>query len=169
MLKLAGLFIIVASSAKIGFDFAKKYSDRTSIIKSFIAVLEKTKNEINFSNCIITDALTTAADVKSTLVKNLIAFICDCVKKFGITPEEAVDLYIKDNSSMLEKNDMEIIKRFFSLSGKGDKDGEIKNIENAVENLKLNLHTATEDEKKYVKLYRTGGILAGFVIAIILA
>ena len=44
-----------------------------------------------------------------------------------------------------------------------------ENISNTVDNIKSHLNEALEDEKKYVKIFRTSGVLAGFLIAIILA
>ena len=169
MIKILGFLIIVASSAKIGFDLSQKYSDRTKELRGFISVLERIKNEISFSNCIITDALVKASNVKSQTIRNMVKNISEKIEEKNISLADAFNTYIKENPMALDKKDTDEISRFFSMFGSGDREDEIKNINNSVINLKNNLQTAMEDEKRYVKLFRTGGVLAGFLIAIILA
>ena len=169
MIKILGFFIIVASSAKIGFDLSEKYCNRTKEIKAFIRVLEKIKGEISFSNCIITDTLARIEDIKCQKIKNMIEYILKKVEDEKITLKVAFEKFTKENTLSLEKNDIDEIMRFFASFGNGDRDDEINNIANTVSVLNTNLQTAIEDEKKYVKLFRTSGILAGCLIAIILA
>ena len=169
MIKILGFLIIVASSSKIGFDLSQKYSDRTKELRGFISVLERIKNEISFSNCIITDALVKASNVKSQTISSMVKNISKKIEEKNISLSDAFNTYIKENSIALDKKDTDEISRFFSIFGSGDREDEIKNINNSVINLKNNLQTAIEDEKKYVKLFRTGGVFAGFLIAIILA
>lgn len=169
MIKILGFLIIVASSAKIGFDLSEKYCNRTKEIKAFINVLEKIKNEISFSNCIITDALSNSVNVKCKTIYKMIEYIVKKVEEDKSTLVDAFHSFINENSVAFEKEDMEEITRFFSLFGSGDRDDEIKNITNTLTNMKAHLQTAIENEKKYVKLFRTSGILAGCLIAIILA
>lgn len=169
MIKILGFLIIVASSAKIGFDLSEKYCNRTKEIKSFISVLEKIKNEISFSNCIITDALIKASKVKSKTVQNMVTYISKKVEDEKMALTDAFGMYIRENTMAFDKGDIDEINRFFSVFGSGDREDEIKNISNTVTNMKAHLQTAVEDEKKYVRLFRTSGVLAGFLIAIILA
>lgn len=170
MIKILGFLIIVASSAKIGYDLSEKYSNRTKELKAFVNVLERIRNEISFSNCVISDALIKACDVKSRAVNNMIKLVSETVREKGITLHEAFNTYIKmDNTSSLNSRDIEEISRFFLMVGSGDREDEIKNINNTIVNIKSNLQSALDDEKRYVKLFRTSGVLAGFLIAIILA
>lgn len=169
MVKIIGFLIILASSAKIGFDLSQKYCNRTKEIKAFINVLEKIKNEISFSNCIITDALLKASEVKCSVVRDMVTYIHKKVEEEKLILSEAFEDFIKKNETAFTKSDTDEILRFFSTFGSGDREDEIKNISNTVYNLNNNLHSAVEDEKKYVKLFRTSGVLAGCLISIILA
>lgn len=170
MVKFIGFIIIVASCAKIGFDLSQKYCKRTSNLKLLINVLERVKNEISFANCVITDALLKAVDGKSNTISNMVCSILKSVSERSVTLDNAFTHYISNNEELLlERNDIEEITRFFSAFGSGDSDDEIKNIDNTISNLKLLLNEAMDDEKRYVKLFRTSGVLAGFLIAIILA
>ncbi len=169
MIKLIGFIIIVISSTKIGFDLSAKYIFRVRDLKAFISVLEKIKNEIKFSNCVISDALVKASDVKSDTVKKLVTFISKKIEDGKTDPADAFKCYLCENTTFFEKNDTEDIYNFFSVFGSGDREDEIINISNTVENIKSHLNEAIENEKKYVKIFRTSGVLAGFLVAIILA
>ncbi len=169
MIKLVGFIIILLSSAKIGFDISAKYTGRVEDLKSFISALGKIKTEISFSNCEITDALITASNVKSVNIHNILLYIANKIEKGKMTLCDAFSSYIGENETFLIKEDIEEIRRFFSVFGSGDREDELENVSNTIINLKLNLNNAVENAKKYVKLYRTSGILAGFLIAIILA
>ncbi len=170
MIKILGFIIIVVSSAKIGFDLSEKYSNRTRELKALINVFERVKNEISFSNCVISDALINSCNVKSKNISYMIKFVSDAVSKKSITLADAFNSYIKmDNTLSLNNKDIEEINSFFSMFGSGDREDEIKNINNSISNIKSNLQAAIDDEKRYVKLFRTSGVLAGFLIAIILA
>ena len=169
MIKLIGFIIIIISSAKIGFDLSAKYIRRVKDLKSFISVLEKIKSKIKFSNCVISDALVKASEVKSDTVSNLVKYISKKIEDGKTGPSDAFECYLKENITFFEKNDIEEIYKFFSAFGSGDREDEIKNISNTIENIKSHLNEAIENEKKYVKLFRTSGVLAGFLIAIILA
>ena len=169
MLKFLGFIIIVASSAKIGFDISGKYIGRVRELKSFIKVLEKLKNEISFSNCVVYDALINSSNVKSSTVSEMIKYIAENVKNENKELCEAFDSYLKTKPMCFDKIDVDEIFCFLSTLGSGDTEDEIKNISNTTEILKSNLANALENQRKYVKVFRTFGVLAGFLIAVILA
>ena len=169
MLRLLGFIIIVASSAKIGFDISAKYIGRVRELKSFIKVLEKLKNEISFSNCVICDALLNSSNVKSAAVSEMVKYIAENVKNEKTDLCEAFGSYVVTKPTYFDKTDVDEIFTFLSALGSGDAEEEIKNISNTTEILKSNLANAVENQRKYVKVFRTSGVLAGFLIAIILA
>jgi len=170
MIKIIGFIIILASAAKLGYDLSCKYSNRTSELRSFINILERVSNEISFSNCIITDALISSCNVRSKTISNMVRCVVDKVRNNNLSLAESFNSYIKtDDKLSLNSKDVDEIGRFFSMLGSGDHEDEIKHINNSIINIKSNLQSAIEDEKKYVKLFRTSGILGGLLIAIILA
>ena len=170
MIKIIGFIIIVISTSMIGFDMSDKYRRRPKEIRTLITVLEKVKNELSFSNNIVTDAIKNSLDIRCDSVRNMLQGIVCEVEKNNVSLSDAFNLYIKNNDELsLEKNCIDELEKFFSVLGSNDTENEIKNIEITVLNLKEYLGLAVNDEKKYVKLFRTSGVLAGFLIAIILA
>lgn len=170
MIKLIGFLIIVLSSTKIGIDLSDKYRKRTRELRAVITVLERVKIEVGFSNCVITDALSKAMDIKVETVRNMIGYIVDMVNEKNVTLQEAFNLYMTDcNELSMEKHCTDELRRLFDMFGSGDSEDEIRNLETTILNMKTYLNNSLDDEKRYVKLYRTSGVLAGFLIAIILA
>ncbi len=170
MIKIVGFAVIVSCCAKIGFDFSKKYSDRTRELKELVSILERLKNEISFSNSVITDALLNSVSGKNGAVSKLMLSVAEYVRSNRCTFSDALSSVLKEETVLSLNNcDIEELCRFFNMAGSGDREDEVKNINNSITNLNMLLYNSADDEKKYVKLFRTTGILAGFLIAIILA
>ena len=169
MIRFLGFVIIVMSSAKIGFDASYRYIGRVKELKSFIKVLEKLRNEIEFSNCVISEALLNSANVKSSMVNKLINHIVTNIENGKNSMCEAFVEFVSLNRMYFYKNDVDEICGYLSSFGSGDTKEEIENITKTIGGLKSNLGVAIENERKYVKFFRTSGILTGFLIAIILA
>ncbi len=169
MIKLIGFLIIMVSATKIGFDFSAKYISRTKELKAFIFVLEKLKGEIKFSGNTIPEALERVSGIRVLTVENMVSYICNKVKTEGCSLDFAFKMYVEDyNALSLSKEDIDVLTNFFSLLGTGDVDDEIKNINSVSKTINLLLQEALEKETKYVKLYRTCGVLAGCLISIML-
>ncbi len=170
MLKLIGFLIIMISSTKIGFDYSLKYTSRTEQLKAFVFILERLKAEIKLSNSVIADALDKSNDVQEHNVHIMIEYICNMVKKENCSLISAFKSYlVTDEALSLSKEDLDVLSDFFSMLGTGDVDDEIKNIDSAMEKINLLLQDSCEKESKYVKLFRTSGVLAGCLISVILA
>lgn len=168
MIKMIGFFIVLLSSSKIGFDISKKYSDRAKELKSLITVFEIIKNEINFSNSVISDALKKASGVKNKNISDLIYYLAQKSKE-NDDIGKSFDNYLKINADnlSLKKCDIDVLEKIFNIIGSGDIKEEISQISNTVKNLEILLELSIQDEKKYSKLFKTTGILAGLLIAVI--
>ena len=169
MIKLLGFVVIVISSAKIGFDISLKYIYRVKELKAFLNMLEKIKNNIKFSNYVISDALINLYEVKSDSVNKMFDYISKKIENEKINPGDAFKSFLENNTTYFEKCDIDEIFGFFASFGSSDRETEIKNIDKTAEVIKSNLAVALENEKKYVKFFRASGVLSGFLIAIILA
>lgn len=169
MIKFIGFLIILASSAKIGFDISEGYKNRTKELRSLENAMEIIKNEISFSGCILSDALMSASAVKSKSISKLLSDMSAQLKEHKTTASEAFRECMTKNKDILslKNEDFDILSGFFSRCGTGNVEDEINNISSSVSAIGMNILSACEDEKKYVKLFRTTGILAGLMIGII--
>ena len=167
MIKLAGFLIILLSSAKIGYDIGERYKNRTEELKSLATALEIIKNEISFSNCVISDAIYAGANVGCKKISDLLIEMSKIIKNEDKSVLEAYELLSGRYELSLNKSDTQILQKMFSVFGSGDKENETQNIKKAIEEVYKNIKGASADEKKYVKLFRTFGVLSGILIGII--
>ncbi len=84
-------------------------------------------------------------------------------RDIGLVWEDQVNNY----NSYLNKEDKEIIKMFGKLLGKTDKNGQISEIELSRKFIEKQIEKAEDEKQKNVKLYRSLGVIIGFVIIII--
>ena len=68
----------------------------------------------------------------------------------------------------LDKEDIETLKGLSSLLGKVDLEGQVGEIELVDSFLDTQILKAEEQEKKFVKMYKTLGIVIGIAISIVL-
>lgn len=169
MIKIVGYLIILIASAMIGFGVSEKYRNRTKELLAVRTSLEIIRNEINFNNRLIGDALLAGAGVKIPVISELFKRMSDILAESNITVSKAFSDCIDDFKGNLSLNndDINILGNFFSLAGTGSNIEEISNIDSVLSLIELNIKSATEDENKYVKLFRTTGVLAGLMIGTI--
>ena len=169
MIKIVGYLIILIASAMIGFGVSEKYRNRTKELLAVRSSLEIIRNEINFNNRLIGDALLSGAGVKLPIISELFKTISDILAESNVTVSNAFLDCMSDfkESLSLNNDDINLLENFFSLAGTGSNVDEIKNINSVLSSIELNIKSATEDEKRYVKLFRTTGVLAGLMIGTI--
>lgn len=169
MIKIVGYLIILIASAMIGFGVSEKYRNRTKELLAVRSSLEIIRNEINFNNRLIGDALLSGAGVKLPIISELFKTISDILAESNVTVSNAFLDCMSDfkESLSLNNDDINLLENFFSLAGTGSNVEEIKNINSVLSSIELNIKSATEDEKRYVKLFRTTGVLAGLMIGTI--
>ena len=169
MIKIVGYLIILIASAMIGFGVSEKYRNRTKELLAVRSSLEIIRNEINFNNRLIGDALLSGAGVKLPIISELFKTISDILAESNVTVSNAFLDCMSDfkESLSLNNDDINLLENFFSLAGTGSNVEEIKNINSVLSSIELNIKSATEDEMRYVKLFRTTGVLAGLMIGTI--
>ena len=68
----------------------------------------------------------------------------------------------------INNDDMLILREFCARLGKNDVDNELKNIHNTMVKLNMQIAQAQNDCDKNRKIYQSGGILCGILIAVVL-
>lgn len=169
MIKLIGFIIILLSASKIGYEISEGYKNRTREIRSVITALSVLKNEISFKNCVLSDAFYYSSRVKNPFVSCMFKTISEELNKSTDSLIKIYESYILKNKDKhsLSNNDTEILYDMFSKLGYGDTEEQINIISYAIRTFESNLKSSVENERKYVRLFRTGGVLAGILTAII--
>lgn len=169
MVKTAALLIIVCSCSKIGFDVSAKYKRRCAELRSLMTAFELMKSEINFTKNVVAEVILNSASVSSYSIKDMLESVAFAVKNGGVTAGEAFKEYISRNlwRFALKKGDLEIIDAFFAKFGTYSADDQTAYIESALNVLKNKLDEAVSEERKYSRLFASGGVAFGFLLAVI--
>ncbi|OQB14170.1 MAG: stage III sporulation protein SpoAB [Firmicutes bacterium ADurb.Bin193] len=169
LIKLIGCAIIIACTAKIGFDEAGKFTKRVREIRELQGALIALKGEISFCRTPLAQALIKTGQRLSYPVSELFKKAGTALNSGGITAKDAWDdaLFSIDKKLSLKSEEIYILSSFGSLLGTGDAAGQIENIELAASKLIMCERNATEDERKFVRLYRGLGVACGVFISIL--
>lgn len=167
MIKFIGFLIILLSSSKIGYDIGERYKNRSEELKSLAMALEIIKNEISFSNCVISEAIKSGSNVGCKKISDLLVKMSELINSDDLSVLEAYKFLSPKFELSVNKSDRQILEKLFSVFGSGDKNAEAQNIDKATDAIYKNIKSALTDEKKYVKLFRTFGVLSGVLIGII--
>lgn len=170
LIKIIGCGVIVASSAKIGWDVAQGYAARVREIRAFQSGLGILRNEISFHNTVLSDALKSASNVRNKQVAQVFQRASD--RLAAVSNMTAAEAWSEAMSACkpilsIKKDETEVLLEFGSQLGTGTIDDTLCTIQNAEEKLKLCERASADEERRYAKLYRSLGVIAGLFLAII--
>lgn len=159
------LILSFSISSYIGFIKAKEFSDRVEQLKKFESALTMFKAKIEFTYEPVKEIFTQISSAVYKDENNIFKLTKDNLgyRDIGLVWEDQVNNY----NSYLNKEDKEIIKMFGKLLGKTDKNGQISEIELSRKFIEKQIEKAEDEKQKNVKLYRSLGVIIGFVIIII--
>ncbi len=147
--------VALFSCTYFGFNFSKKFTSRKTFYFDFNEFNKIIKNEINYSQNTLYSILKNNTNTDSDFYKVL--------KNVILSKEK-----FTSNQKYLESDELSYFKSYIEKVGSGDKFSQIKFIDNAYEYVNEKYKIASEDEKKYKKLYIKLGFLVGLIIFIVL-
>lgn len=160
---VAGLLVLV--SAMIGIKKARKYEDREYILRESITFFKGLENEIKYMLSTMPNAIESLRQGMNTMLKPVLGAISiDMVSNNISSCKIAEEVARLD---CLSNYDRQVISNGIINLGSSDVDGQIGIIQNTVSVLETQVSEAYEDKNKNVKLYRTIGVVAGLMIAIV--
>ena len=171
VIKLLGGMLVIGSATVIGYIMASKYAKRPEELRTLQAALQMLESEIAFSMSTLPQAFDRISHSFEHAVGKLFSYTSSLIKeRTGITAKEA---WIKALNACtpilhLEKQDREILMAFGNALGRLDKDSQIKNIHLACTKLSLEEKKAEELKYKYVRMYKSLGVLGGILIVLLL-
>ena len=171
ILKITGSLMVILASAFIGCALSGNYSARPRQLRELQCLFKMLENEISFLSNLLADAFTRICETSR----------CDTAKFFAnaaahmrsnpsLTASQAWEAAIDDiiGKTALDEEDKAILVSFGKLLGNSDTEGQIKNIELVLSQLKQQENKAEEQRLKNAAMYRRLGVLGGIAIVIIL-
>ena len=164
--KILGCLIVIGCCCKIGFDEAFRFTCRVKEIRDIQASLICMKNSISFLNQPMYPTLLSCAENKSENVTVFFKSVAKAIKESNTNVKDAWFETVDNVQFCLKNDEKDFLKSIGSFLGKGDAVNQLENIDLSIEKLKIFENNATDDEKKYSKLFKSAGISIGLFLAI---
>ena len=158
--------LIFMSSTYIGILISNKYKNRVNDLKEFKSALNIMNTKIRYTYEPIGEI---AMDISGIAKSNVGYIFRELHKQLKIKPIfEAWNIAIDTYGNNFSKEDKNIIKSMGKMLGKTDIDGQLSEISQAEEFLKIQIEGAEKERQKNEKLYKSLGMTIGMAIVIIL-
>lgn len=165
-MKLVGAVFIFLSCLMIGVSEADRLKKRAIYLKNVQTVLNLLETEISFGkNHLkrIFENIEKSADCRGLFIET-----AENIEKSGIKKSWNKALLDKKDELCLKNSDLEVLMTFGSQLGMTDTENQIKNIRYIRELLNKNAQEAEGVYNRLGRFYRSGGIMAGLLLILLL-
>jgi len=170
LLKIIGCVIVVISSSFLGYVLSRDCSRRPQELREMQSLLYMLENEISYLSNLLSDAFEKIYKSSKYEVGEFFRCTVQKLENSSINASQAWEAAVKENikKTSLNKEDESILISFGKILGSSDMEGQIKNIELTLKQLKLQENKAEQTKTKNESMYRKLGVLGGIAIVIIL-
>lgn len=158
--------LIFACSTYIGILISNKYKNRVNDLKEFKSVLNIMNTKIRYTYEPVGEIAKDISEMAQFNIGYIFKEICNQLKTKPISV--AWDIAIDTYGNNFSKEDKSIIKSMGKMLGKTDIDGQLSEITQVEEFLKVQIEKAEKECQKNEKLYKSLGMAIGMAIVIIL-
>ncbi|MBO9129700.1 stage III sporulation protein SpoIIIAB [Bacillus sp. 165] len=170
MIKLFGAVFILAATSWIGFEFAKKVSDRPRQLRYLKAALQSLEAEIMYGHTPLSEAASRLAKQipkpLSWMFQSFQTHLEQGEKTVRTAWKASLDEVWKFTA--LKSTEYEILKQFGETLGQHDRDSQQKHIRLAINHLEREESEAKDIQLRYEKMMKSLGVLTGLLIIILL-
>ena len=165
---MAGGVIVVLSSYILGCSKSFEYKNRVEYLQSMYSCLFQLENEISYTQTPLASAFKKIADNAHVLIENILNYAS---VKFDNAEGELLSQIWKDAvleyTESISGDDLELFLSFGVFLGNSDAEGQLKNIAMFKEKIKHQSELAEEQYRINNKLFKSAGLYAGIIIAIL--
>jgi stage III sporulation protein AB len=171
MLKLLGACMILLATTMSGLKWSAHYVNRPRQIRLFRSALQRLESEISYGATPLPMAL-------SHIAKQTPAPIGICLGEVAQRLVEQQHLSLMDcwrqglnahwDKTSLQAAEREIITQFGYTLGSSDREDQVKHIRLVLAHLAAEEENATIEQRKYEKLCKSLGLLAGALVVILM-
>lgn len=158
IIKLTGALIVCFASVTAGGLMAKELGERVKLLRETEQYAIYIKCDMEYRAPVFEDCFRARGPLFGTASKYI---------KDGMLPKDALKKSI-DNMQRLREEDREILCAYADSLDAEEVSGQISNIALLISRLKENIREAEKERGAKGRLYRSGGVLAGIGLVIIL-
>ena len=164
--KLILFFLKFLSSTYIGVLLSSKYKNRVKDLKEFKSFLNILDTKVRYTYEPIGDICKELSKMSDSNIGKLFGKLNELIKNRPIAL--AWETTIDENGYNFSSEDKNIIKPFGRMLGKTDIEGQVSQIKQLQEFLKIQIEKAEIEKQKNEKLYKSLGVVIGIAIIIVL-
>lgn len=171
MIKLLGAILIVVSGTLIGFYQAAQFANRPRQLRAFILALQRLETEIMYGYTPLADALLKIGQQLTEPIRTIFIKAAEhLAAPVSSTAQDSWQQSVEMNwrHTSMKQNEKQIVYQFGYTLGTSDRDDQIKHIRLAIQQLQHEEAMAQEDQKRYEKMCRSLGVLAGVLIVVLI-
>ncbi|GGE53779.1 stage III sporulation protein SpoIIIAB [Priestia taiwanensis] len=170
MVKLIGAILIVAVTTWIGFELAKKYSDRPKQLRQLKAALQSLEAEIMYGHTPLYEAMESIAHLSKAPLSVFFQSFSKRLQEGASSVKDAWKSSLDEvwPQTALRKEEYEILRQFGETLGQHDRESQQKYIKLAIHHLEKEEKDARDNQHKYEKMMRSLGFLLGLLLIILL-
>ncbi|MGC4376515.1 stage III sporulation protein SpoIIIAB [Fictibacillus sp. Mic-4] len=165
-----GAICILAASTWMGFELAKKVTDRTKQLRNFKVALQSLEAEIMYGLIPLDEAFLHLSEQLHGPTSDFFRMVSEKLTAKSTTVQQAWDEAINENRHQLalKNNELEILRQFGATLGRHDRQNQQKQIKLALTHLERELSEAKDAQVKYEKMFKSLGFLTGLLLIILL-
>jgi|SRR5690625_362283 len=169
-MKVTGAILFVLATSLVGFDMSNRLTERTKQLRMFIYSLQLIEAEMTYSYHSLQQVFVNVSEktngIISTFYKELAIKLKFPINQFIQLWEN--ELMLLQKFSMLQKEEIDILKQFGQNIGNHTIEQQRKQIKLTNFYLQKQLDGATEIKQKYDKTVKSLGVLIGLFIVLLL-
>lgn len=171
MLKLMGAVLVLFAGAMLGFYQSWRLASRPKQIRGLIHALQVLETEMVYALTPLPEALWKISRKAAVPISGFFEQVSDRVKREeGITLQEAWEITVLDywKQTAMKEAEREIASQLGRTLGISDREDQLKHLHLAIHELQGEEMTAIDEQKRYEKMWKSLGILAGVLIVIMM-
>ncbi|WP_028399156.1 stage III sporulation protein SpoIIIAB [Ectobacillus panaciterrae] len=170
MMKMIGAVLIVAATTWIGFQFAKKVSERPRQLRLLKTALQSLEAEIMYGHTPLSEAAERLAKQMPKPLSWMFQSFQTRLQRGDKTVREAWNESLQDiwKLTALKQTEQEILQQFGETLGQHDRDSQQKHIRLCITHLEREEGEAKDAQLRYEKMMKSLGFLTGLLIVILL-
>lgn len=169
-MKLIGAVMVLVACTLVGFEFAKRLSERTRQLRQLKAALRSLEAEIMYSHRSVGEASVTIAAQIPKPLSMLFTLFADKLEDEEVSVKSAWFASVEESwgKTALKKPEIEILKQFGETLGQHDRYSQQKHILLALNHLEREEADAVDQQNRYERMMKSIGFLAGLLLIILL-
>lgn len=171
MWKLIGAVLVVLATSLAGFEYARRFRERSEQIRQLRTSITLLETEIQYGMRTLYEALTNVANRSPSPVRDLWMRCAERLQmQDGDSTYECLHQAVQErwDWTSMKATEKEIFLDICKNLGQSDRETQLQHLQLAKQNLENEEQKARSEQSQNEKMYRTLGVLAGALVIILL-